>query len=231
MKQNIKTSLLTIVVICIMCLPVFALSGTVVSIAGKVEVQADSGWIALKPGDAVESGKVISTGFRSQAVIQIAGSSVVVNQLSRVTLEQLTETDDAHSSEVFIDLGSISADVQASQNKRVGFVVNTPVATASVRGTQLDMGYSTIRVGRGLVVFMGKRGKEVSVRGGNISRVGSRESASNPFQSKVNEALGNTTAEQNDLTLTSVSSESLKAATDAKTAEAVVSEVYISIGE
>ncbi len=229
MKRNIKVSLVTIAIIGIMCVPMFALTGTVVSVLGKVEVQSDSGWTPLKSGDSVQSGKVISTGFRSQAIIQIAGSSVIVNQLSRLTLEQLTETDDTHSSEVFIDLGSISADVQASQNKRVGFVVNTPVATSSVRGTQFTMDVNTLRVNRGLVDFNGKKGRTVSVTAGSISRVGSRENASTPFISKVYEALGNT-AEQDAVLLTSVSTESLKAATEVKTAKAAVSEVYISIG-
>ncbi len=199
MKPNVKKGLIIIAILGIMMMPVFALSGTVVSVTGKVEVQTATGWEALSTGDEVQSGRVISTGFRSQAIIQIAGSSIVVNQLSRLTLEQLAETNDSHESEVFIDLGSISADVQTSQNKRVGFVVNTPVATASVRGTQFDMSISTLNVNRGLVDYNGKKGKSVSVSGGNSSGIGNKEVAANPFVVKVNTALGSTSIDDDTL--------------------------------
>ncbi len=227
MKLNYK-SLVLIAVLLVVSIPVFALEGVVVSSTGKVEVQTATGWAPLKIGDEIQSGRVISTGFRSQAIIQVAGSSIVINQLSRLTLEQLTETNEAHESEVFIDLGSISADVQTSQNKRVGFVVNTPVATASVRGTAFDMGLAVIRVGRGQVDFKGARGGTVSVKAGGISKIGEKRVASNPHVTKVNEALGNNNADDDSL-LTSVTDTSLQAATNTQGSATQTTSVVVGL--
>ncbi len=189
MKLNFKTFFI-VALLCIIAVPAFSLDGTVVSVSGKVELQTPSGWTSLKAGDTVSSGLVISTGFRSQAVIQVAGSNIIVSQLSRLTLEQLSETNDAHETEVSLDLGSIRADVKRAQNKRVGFVVNTPVATASVRGTELEVALNSLRVLQGIVDYEGAKGNRVSVSAGNSSNVNQRGSASKPVTNKLNDALG-----------------------------------------
>ncbi len=190
MKHNVKVGITVLLILLGFCIPVFSLTGTVVSVTGKVELQTASGWTPLEKGDTIESGLIISTGFRSQAVLQVAGSNIVVNQLTRLTLEQLTETNDSHNSEVFLDLGSIQADVQGAENKRVGFVVNTPVATASVRGTNYLISLSALKVNRGLIDYSAENGSTVSVPGGFSSKIGTSGKPFNPFLNRVNEVLG-----------------------------------------
>lgn len=145
--------------------PAFSFGGTVISVLGKVEIQTANGWESLVAGDTVQSGAVISTGFRSQTVLEVGESTITVQALSRLTLEQLTEQTDGHDSEIYLDVGSIQADVQAVANKRVGFVVKTPIATAAVRGTVLTVGPDSVSASQGTVAVSSSSG----TFGGNVS--------------------------------------------------------------
>ncbi len=211
--MNRKKIIFALSIFCLAMVPILAMEGTVVSVTGKVEVESPSGWKALKEGDIVNSGLVISTGFRSKAVLKVAGSLITVDPLTRLTLEQLSESGDAHSTEVFLDLGTIGANVKTAENKRVNFRVNTPVATASVRGTAFRMGLDSLKVTEGTVSFVARKnikftdssaeekdssdephGKEIAVRKGNSSTVTSSGTASNPTANRVSQSLGVKTA-------------------------------------
>ncbi len=210
MKMYGKKLVFILGILFIISLPIFALTGEVISVSGKVEVESPSGWVPLKVGDIVESGYVISTGFRSKAEIKVAGSVITLNPLTRLTLEQLSENGEAHSSEVFLDIGTLGADVQKAENKRVNFKVNTPVATASVRGTRFEMDRNKLTVLRGQVDLVAKKNvkknssasgkveesleeseqKPQPVSAGNSSSVSSTGKTSNPLTERVNNALG-----------------------------------------
>ena len=117
----------------------FALEGKIVETIGKVEVQKAGAWVPAKAGDVLDAGSVISTGFKSEAVLSIGKSTIKVKALTRLTIEQLYENNGNHASSVYLDVGSISADIKAAEDKRVGFTVKNPSATASVRGTEGDV--------------------------------------------------------------------------------------------
>ena len=122
-------------VLLVLFIPVFALDATVVSVFGKAEMQTVNGWEMMKEGTKIAEGTVISTGFKSQAVLEIGKSKITVQPLSRLTVQELRTRPETDTSKVYLDAGSIKADVKAAENKRVGFTVKSPVATASVRGT------------------------------------------------------------------------------------------------
>ena len=128
-----KTCLL--VFFALLIIPAFTLDAVVVSVLGKAEMQTAKGWQPMKEGSKLTAGTLVSTGFKSQAVLAIGKSTVTVQPLSRLTIEQLTERADSDVSKIYLDAGSIKADIKAAENKRVGFTVKSPVATASVRGT------------------------------------------------------------------------------------------------
>ena len=125
----------------------FAMQATVVSTKGKAEVQNGNSWVALKEGDTLGQGSVIQTGFKSEVVLKIKESTLTVAPLSRVTLQTLAEREGAGSAKgkdetaIYLDTGSLKSNVQKSSDRRVGFTVRSPVATASVRGT--EFGFST----------------------------------------------------------------------------------------
>lgn len=123
----------------------FAMQATVVSTKGKTEVQTGGSWIALKAGDTLDQGSVIQTGFKSEIILKIKESTVTVAPLSRITLQTLAEREGLNGAQgkdetsIFLDTGSLRSNVQKSADRRVGFTVRSPVATASVRGTVFDM--------------------------------------------------------------------------------------------
>ena len=125
----------------------FAMQATVVSATGKSEVQNGSSWVTLKAGDTLDQGAVIQTGFKSEVVLKIKDSTVTVAPLSRITLQTLAEREGLGGAKgkdetaIFLDTGSLKSNVQKSADRRVGFTVRSPVATASVRGT--EFGFAT----------------------------------------------------------------------------------------
>jgi len=151
---------IAIIVFLALAASAFALQGKVVAVSGKVEFQAAQGtWKPLKQGDSIQAGTVISTGFKSQATIQLGASVLTVKPLTRMTLSELAEKEDTVDTELYLEVGNVRAEVNSYNNKRNGFTVRSPSATASVRGTAFSMGRGRLTVERGIVRFTGKRGK------------------------------------------------------------------------
>lgn len=132
---------------------VFALSGEVMATSGKVEFQdQNGGWKALKKGDAINEGTMVSTGFKSEATVKLGESVLTIRPLTRMTLTQLVEKEDTVNTELYLEVGSVKAEVNSLNNKKNGFKVKSPVATASVRGTVFEMGEELVIV-RGAVEY------------------------------------------------------------------------------
>lgn len=133
----------------------------VVSVSGKAEVLNGNTWKALSNGDTLKSGDTIQTGFRSSAVLKIKGSTVNVAALTRMTVEQLSENPEKDNVRVFVKTGGVTSDVQKTSGKKVGFTVRTPVATASVRGTEFSVentfGSTQVETTRGKVAVWSGR--------------------------------------------------------------------------
>ncbi|MBP5403284.1 MAG: FecR domain-containing protein [Treponema sp.] len=130
-------------VISFLCFGLFAIEAKVVSVTGKVQKQRGSAWVDLKPGDVVNKGEMIQTGFKSEAVLSLTSASqnskITVTQLSRITIEQLAEGTNGDTASVAISSGSVKSDIQKTKDNRVNYSVRSPVATASVRGTVLGV--------------------------------------------------------------------------------------------
>ncbi len=111
------------------------MQATVLSTKGKTEVMKGTSWTPLKIGSIIEKGDVIQTGFKSELILKIKNTTVTVSPLSRITIEQLASKGDKDETRLFLDTGSLKSDVKKTEDRRVGFTVRSPVATASVRGT------------------------------------------------------------------------------------------------
>ncbi len=164
--------------ICIsVILPVSALDGQVVTVSGKVEYQDASGvWKGLQAGDFLKSGTMISTGFKSEATVKLGASILTVKPLTRMTLTQLVEKEDTVDTELYLEVGNVKAEVNSLNNKKNGFTVKSPVATASVRGTVFEIGEELV-VLQGSVVFVtpigqtrtGQAGQQLQLVGETVS--------------------------------------------------------------
>lgn len=132
----------------------FAAGAKVVSVTGKAEIQEGSIWAPLSVGDTIDKGTVISTGFKSSVVVSFNQSKFTLGPLTRITIDELISSGTKDNTELYISCGSVSASVNKEGGKAVGFKVRSPVATASVRGTEFKMTSSgKLSVSSGLVGF------------------------------------------------------------------------------
>lgn len=115
--------------------PLVSEKALVEEVSGKVEVKLDNKWVPVQVGQEFDTGVMISTGFKSSAKLKIAGAKITLQPLTRMAISEITNTEDTDGSEVFLDAGTIVADVKPLENKRARFTVRSPAATASVRGT------------------------------------------------------------------------------------------------
>lgn len=118
---------------------VFAADAVVTYVNGKVEVNRNNTWIGLKAGDVVYESETISTGFQSDAKIKYNGSLLSLSALTRVTLEELSSTKSGDAVNVYLNTGAVRSKVTHTGNERVSYTVRSPVAVASVRGTDFIM--------------------------------------------------------------------------------------------
>lgn len=183
----------------------------VVSVSGKAEVLSGTTWKALSAGDTLKNGDVVQTGFKSGAVLKIKESTINVASLTRMTVEQLSESQDKDNVRVFVKTGKVSSNVQKANGKKVGFTVRTPVATASVRGTEFSVentfSATQVQTSRGKVaVWSGKNSENVSSGengGGNSEQTqenaGNQENLDSSFENAPHGALTVTQNQKTEL--------------------------------
>lgn len=169
-KHLVALSLVTLM-IC-MAGAASALEGEIMAVTGKVEYNDGSGiWKPVKTGSSISSGSIISTGFKSEATVKLGASILSIRPLTRMTLNQLVERDDVVDTEVYLDVGKVKAEVNSFNNKKNGFSVKTPVATASVRGTVYEVSDQEVRVLSGNVVCRTNNGVSYNLRAGSVLRI------------------------------------------------------------
>jgi hypothetical protein len=119
----------------------------------------------------VETAAVISTGFKSTALLVLGNSTITLQPLTRLSLEELMETRGDEQVEVYLRTGRVRAEVRPPVGGTTVFTVRSPIATASVRGTVFDFDTVNLTVTEGQVQFAGATGSPVPVRGGESSSV------------------------------------------------------------
>jgi len=125
----------------------------VASVRGEVQVQHfDGQWATLRRGMALELSDTIATGFGSTATIELGDSVLEVAAMSRLSLDALSADQGTQTTSLFLRVGSVQAQVDASEGKH-DFQVMGPHATASVRGTKFAFDGLNLRVYEGAVAL------------------------------------------------------------------------------
>lgn len=114
----------------------FAVDAEVVSVVGKAQVKQGASWSDISQGMSLPQGAEIQTGFKSTLVLKIKGSLVTVNAMSRISLDELSESGGKDNTNLSLKIGSLKSNVKKVEDRRTGFTVRGPAATASVRGTE-----------------------------------------------------------------------------------------------
>jgi hypothetical protein len=137
-------------------------------INGTVEVKTPEAleWQAAKAGQVLDKASLISTGFRSTALVGIGNSTIVVRPLTRLSLEEIASAREGEQVSLNLRAGRVRADVKPPAEGKIEFTIRSPIATASVRGTIFEFDGVRLIVEEGLVYFAGTNAGGVYIQQG-----------------------------------------------------------------
>jgi hypothetical protein len=142
-------------------------------ISGTVEVKAPgaAAWSPASRGQTLERSAMISTGFKSGALVAIGNSTLSVQPLTRLSLEELAAAESAEKVDINLRAGRVRANVKPPVGGTTSFTVRSPSATASVRGTEFEFNGIQLRVTEGRVHLTGGDGSGAYVGAGQAARI------------------------------------------------------------
>lgn len=139
------------------------LTATVTEIAGKVECKhPGKDWKAAKVGDVLPAGSLISTGFKSTAILKTESAVLTVKPVTRLSLEELIKSEGTTKTRMFLMAGRVKAEVTPHEGENTEFKVKSPTATASVRGTGFEFDGHNLFVDHGAVQFESESGTGIA---------------------------------------------------------------------
>lgn len=140
-------------------------AATVKDFFGKVKVKydGDTKWSRVSMGMELPANATVSTGFNSQIVLDLGNATLDVLPLTRMTINEITESKNTINTTLFLQGGKIKADVKRLEGKVNDFKIKSPVATASVRGTAFEFSGNKLKVIRGEVAFSPARKKKSDI--------------------------------------------------------------------
>jgi hypothetical protein len=146
-----------------------AASGYIRDFSGTVEVKpaGAAAFSAAYIGQRIYRDTIISTGFKSTALIALGNTTVVARPLTRLTLAQI-QNQGAESAELLLQTGRVRVEVRPPVGgARASFTVRSPIATASVRGTTFEFDGVNLQVDEGRVHVSGGDNSAVYVGAGH----------------------------------------------------------------
>jgi len=181
--------LLAINVLCVFSQNSRRMSGTIRELTGEVELKRNeaSDFVRAKAGDTVAADTVVSTGFKSTAIIDVGSSSITVRPLTRLTLAEIQSVSDTETLNMKLQTGRIKVDVKPPAGTKTSCSVQGPSSTASVRGTKFEFDTFNLKVNEGIVAYKGNRGMSVLVPAGKTSSINADDKAVDPYEDDVSE--------------------------------------------
>ena len=178
-----KVFALMVLILC--CgITVYAQSGVIKELSGIVELKraGSANFIPAKAGDSLTQDTIVSTGFKSTALISVGSSSIMVRPLSRLSLAELSSGAGTETINVNLQTGRVRVDVNPPAGTRTNMTVRGPSATASVRGTGFDFDTRNLSVRHGKVAFKGNKGGTMIVGAGSTSKVEKGGKVADPIE-------------------------------------------------
>jgi len=164
---------------------VFAQTAVIKDITGTVELKPSgvADFVPARVGTEVAQNTIISTGFKSTALVQARSAVIAVRPLTRLTLTEIQASQGTETLNMNLQSGRVRVDLNPPAGSKASLGVSSPTATASVRGTSFDFDTRNLNVHSGTVAFMGQWGYQVSVQEGHTSAVGASGTAAAPKSS------------------------------------------------
>ena len=125
---------------------VYSQTGVIREFTGDVELKpaGAANFTPARQGSTVAQDTVISTGFRSTAIIVIGSAEITIRPLTRLTLAEIQSASETETLNVNLQTGRVRVAVNPPAGTRANTTVQTPSATASVRGTSFSVGVDNI---------------------------------------------------------------------------------------
>jgi len=160
----------------------FAQSGVIKDITGQVELKAPgaSSFVTAKVGDSLEENTVISTDFKSVALIEVGSAILTVRPLTRLTLTEIRASAETEILSINLQAGRVRVDLNPPAGLKASASVSSNVASASARGTSFEFDTRNLRVTEGNVIFRGTIGQGAPVSAGSNVSVSQSGNAVNP---------------------------------------------------
>jgi hypothetical protein len=156
-------------------------------VIGTVEIKQpnETSFKAANNGDQLFQETVISTGFKSFAIIKTGYTSIMVRPLTLLSLTEIQKLSESETLEINLQAGRLRVDVKPPAGTRANTTIKSATATASVRGTSFEFDTSNLYVNEGAVSYSGNRGQSFLVRAGETSRVERTGRASSPADERI----------------------------------------------
>ncbi|MCL2243507.1 MAG: FecR family protein [Treponema sp.] len=147
--------------------------GIIREISGTVEVKhaGAASFVTANVGDRLREDTIISTSFRSFAVVEIGHSTMTVRPLTRLSLTEIRTSNQEETLNVNLQSGRVRVDVKPPAGTKANMSVQSPSAVASVRGTSFEFDTRHVFVSDGSVSLAGTRGQEVTINAGSEGRI------------------------------------------------------------
>jgi hypothetical protein len=172
-EQGANMKRMIVVLLFLMSIAAFAQQGIIREAIGTVELKQPGAaeFVLAKVGDPVVEATIVSTGFKSRALISVGNSTIAVQPLTRLSLTEITTAQQTERVAINLSTGRVRADVNPPLGGKTDFSVQSPMVTASVRGTIFEFDTMNLMVFDGTVAFAGSRGRPMLVGAGNTSTV------------------------------------------------------------
>ena len=151
-------------------------------LTGTVEIKQpkETSFKTANKGDKVFKDTIISTSFKSYAIVKIGSTLITVRPLTVLTLAEIQKVEETETLNVNLQTGRIRVEVKPPAGTKAIMKVGSPTATASVRGTSFEFDTNNLYVREGTVSFSGSNGQNVLVSAGGTSQVTQSGQASSP---------------------------------------------------
>jgi hypothetical protein len=145
--------------------------GVIRELTGDVQLKfaGSNDFVAARAGNEVAQNTIISTGFKSTAIVVVGGTVITVKPLTRLSLAEIQSTSELETLNVSLQTGRVRVDVNPPAGMRASTTLQSPSATASVRGTSFEFDTINLTVNEGTVAFSGNIGPTAMVSAGAAS--------------------------------------------------------------
>jgi hypothetical protein len=152
---------------------VFAQSpaGVIRELSGDVQLKyaGSANFTAARVGSEIAQNTIVSTGFKSTAIIAVGGTVITVRPLTRLSLAEIQSSSETETLNVNLQAGRVRVDVNPPAGMKASTTVQSPSATASVRGTSFEFDTLNLKVNEGTVAYSGNFGPATMVSAGASS--------------------------------------------------------------